>query len=238
MPTPAYTVVCSRKTLVVPGVYELVFTRPEGMTFKPGQFVLFDVPLQDNPADIQTRALSIASAPTESDLLFVLKLKPGGRISEWVEHAVTEGFSARMQGPFGLFTLKEPEQSYVFVGTGAGVAPFRSQLKWALEEKGDKRPMHLLFGTRMSDHFFWLPEFESLAKRFSNFTFHPTVSGQDAGWKGLEGRVQTHLPKVVHGLPLPGLYICGAPGMVQDVKKECLELLKLPKAQVHAEGYI
>lgn len=240
MPTPSHILTCTGKSLIAPGVYELVFTRPEGLTFKAGQFLLFDVPLKSNPADIQPRAFSIASTPREKDLLFVVKLKAGGRASTWIEHQLQTGTSVRIQGPFGFFTLKDAaaESELIFAATGAGIAPFRSQLLSALDDTGDKRPMHLLFGVRSREDFFWLRDFEGLASRHAHFCFHPILSGKDDAWKGLRGRIQMHLPSVTGALTKPGIYICGAPEMVKDVKDACLTTLGIPKAQVHAEGYI
>ncbi len=236
MATPAYTVTCTKKALIAPGVYEVRFSKPEGFSFKAGQFVLFDVALKDNPADIQTRAYSLASSPAESDLVFVVKLKSGGRGSVWIEELLSVGSTVRMQGPFGLFLLKEAEPAYVLVATGAGIAPFRSQAKWLLEEKGDTRPLTVLFGVREPADFFWLDTFEDLAKRFPHFTFMPTLSGTDSSWTGLRGRVLAHLPSALTSGS--GVYICGAPEMVKDVKDACLGALGLSKIQVHAEGYI
>lgn len=238
MPTPAYTVVCSKKALIAPGVYELRFARPEGMTFKAGQFVLFDVPLAEDQADIQTRAYSIASSPSEKDLIFCVKLKPGGRASVWIETILQEGASVRMQGPFGLFVLKDPDPAYVFVATGAGIAPFRSQLLWLLQEQKDARPVRLLFGVRHPADFFWLDDFALLANTFKNFLFHPVLSGADTTWTGLRGRVQQHLPRILASHPEAGIYICGAPEMVKDVKETCLTEYDIPKVRLHAEGYI
>ena len=238
MPTPAYTITCTKKLLIAPGVYELRFTKPEGMTFKAGQFVLFDVPLAEDPADIQTRAYSIASSPSENDLLFGVKLKAGGRASTWIEIILQEGASVRMQGPFGLFLLREPDPAHVFVATGAGIAPFRSQLKCMLEEKKDTRPMHLLFGVRHPEDFFWLEDFEFLQNMHPNFVFHPVLSGDDESWTGLRGRVQMHLPRILKDHPEAGIYICGAPEMVKDVKETCLTDFEIPKVRLHAEGYI
>lgn len=238
MPTPSYTVTCTKKSLVAPNVYEIRFTRPEGMSFKAGQFVLFDVPLAENPADIQTRAYSIASAPAEKDLLFCVKLKKGGRASTWIEHIVQEGSTVRVQGPFGLFLVKEAEPAYIFIATGAGIAPFRSQLMDMLQEKKDTRPMHLLFGVRNPEDFFWLEDFEFLQNMFPNFVFHPVLSGDDAVWTGLRGRVQMHLPRILTAHPDAGIYICGAPEMVKDVKETCLMEFDIPKVRLHAEGYI
>lgn len=238
MPTPAYTLTCTKKALIAPGVYELRFTRPPVLTFKAGQFLLFDVPLAEDPADIQTRAFSIASAPAEKDLLFCVKLKPGGRASTWVEILLQEGSSIRVQGPFGLFLLKATDPAHIFIATGAGVAPFRSQLLSMLEEKKDTRPMHLFFGVRHPQDFFWFQEFESLAKKHSNFIFHPVLSGTDESWTGLRGHVQDHLPELLASHTEAGMYICGAPEMVKDVKETCLTKFGIPKIRLHAEGYI
>lgn len=240
MPTPSNIISCTKKELIAPGVYELRFTRPETMSFKAGQFLLFDIPLVGNPADIQTRALSVASSPGEPDLVFVVKIKPEGRLGRWITSSLAVGTAVRVQGPLGLFTLKNAsaETELIFVATGAGIAPFRSQLKWALDEMKDPRPMHLLFGVRSREDFFWTGEFAGLAARHPHFCFHQVLSGKDDTWPGLKGRVQMHLPSVTGSLKKPGIYICGAPEMVKDVKETCLTVLQIPKAQVHAEGYI
>jgi len=238
MPTPSYQVTCTKKALIAPGVYELHFSRPEGMTFKAGQFVLFDVPLAEDPADIQTRAYSIASSPSEKDLLFCVKLKAAGRASLWIEILLQQGSTIRMQGPFGLFLLKDSDPAHVCVATGAGVAPFRSQIKWRLEDMKDTRPMILLFGVRNPEDFFWLEDFEFLANTHENFVFYPVLTGTEESWKGLRGRVQQHLPRILAAHPEAGIYICGAPEMVKDVKETCLNDFEIPKIRLHAEGYI
>jgi hypothetical protein len=105
MVTPSYTVTCTYKKLIAPGVYEFAFTKPEGFTFKAGQFVLFDVPLLTNPTDMQARAYSIASTPEDLELLFAIKIVPGGRMSTFVEEALREGTTLTMKGPFGVFEI-------------------------------------------------------------------------------------------------------------------------------------
>lgn len=238
MPTPRYTITCTKKEKLTHNVYELRFTKPNNFLFKAGQFLLFDVPLLENPLDIQTRAYSIASTPAETHLLFCVKLKEGGRASRWIDERLTVGTEVSVQGPLGLFTLEENTDELFFVATGAGIAPFRSHIKWALEEKGDTRTMHLIFGVRHRSDFFWLSEFESLTKKHKNFHLHCTLSGDDATWTGLRGRVQGVLGSLVKDPAHSSVYICGAPEMVSDVKKECIETLKIDKKQVHAEGYI
>jgi NAD(P)H-flavin reductase len=166
-----------------------------------------------------------------------VKLKSGGRASIWIESTLAVGTEVRIQGPFGLFVVKD-EPEIVLVATGAGIAPFRSQALSLLQELSDKRPLHLLFGVRRREDFFWMNEFRALAQQYKNFHFHPTLSGDDVSWDGLRGRVQSHLPNIVSRQTASGIYICGAPEMVKDVKDTCINVLGMPKAQVHAEGYI
>src|SRR5687768_9109491 len=101
MPVITYTVGCLRNDVIADGVYEFELEKPAGFSFKPGQFVLFDVALVEKPDDIQTRAFSIASAPSEDTLLFVAKMIPGGRASRWIEELLRRGSVVSMKGPFG-----------------------------------------------------------------------------------------------------------------------------------------
>ncbi len=239
MAVPTFTITCTEKTLVAPGVYQIRFTKPEGFSFKAGQFVLFDVPLVADPTNIQQRAYSVASTPAEPDLLFSIKLVDGGRASMWIEQVLRLGTTVPMKGPFGVFVL-QPEKTpknYAFICTGAGVAPFRGQIKHALEA-GEKRKMDLLFGARNKADLFWVEEFSALAKRYPNFALHTSLTSGEADWSGHRGRVQVVAPQIIGDqMPNTCVYICGAPEMVKDVKAHCLEW-GIPKADVHAEGYM
>lgn len=237
MATPRHTITCTKKELVAPGVYELRCTKPATMQFTAGQFLLFDVPLLQDPTDIQPRAYSIASTPDEDDLLFCIKLKEGGRASQWIVDVLQVGTEVSVVGPLGLFTVKENADTLVFIATGAGLAPLRSQAKYALEH-GDTRTMHLIFGVRDVQDFFWREDLQMLADAYPQFSLHLTLSGDAAGWDGLRGRVQTILPSLSLDPAKTSIYICGAPAMVNDVKTYCMDTLHIEKAKVHAEGYI
>ncbi len=239
MTTPAHIIDCTRKIRLTSNVFEIAFTKPKEFHFIPGQFLLFDIPLMINESDIQPRAFSIGSAPSEDELLFVIKLKEGGRASEWIEKKVEKGTSVRAVGPLGLFTITPVEQMhYVFIATGAGIAPFRSQVKWLLTEHGWTGPLDLIFGVRSEGDWFWVEEFQRLAEHHKNFHLHLTLTAPEKSWNGKTGRVQTILPSVLTDPARTHIYICGAPEMVNDTKKFCIEQLHIEKKQVHAEGYI
>ena len=124
MPTPSHTLVCTSKEFIAPGTVELRFSKPEGFTFMPGQFLLFDVPLIGNPTDLQPRAYSIASTPEEDDLLFVVKLIPGGRFSRYCEEMLAVNDELTAKGPLGRFVIDPlPDAHIILLATGAGMAP-------------------------------------------------------------------------------------------------------------------
>lgn len=238
MPVRTYTTRCTGKRTIATNVVELRLAKPEGFTFTPGQFVLFDVPLLEDPVDIQTRAYSIASPPSDPRLLFILKLVPGGRASRWVEESVQVGTSVVMQGPLGKFTLdRETVNPYLFIATGTGIAPFRSQLEWALMKEGDRRPMDLLFGVLKREDLFWEEWLRDLEQRYPNLRVHVSILAGEPDWHGNRGSIQERVPQLLRERET-SVYICGAPEMVKEVKELCLTQLAVSREDVHTEAYI
>jgi ferredoxin-NADP reductase len=238
MAIPRFTTTCLSNRLIAQDIYEFRLQKPEGFTFKAGQFVLFDVPLVGNPGDIQTRAFSIASAPCEDDFLFVAKMKEGGRASRWIAEVIQGGTPVTFQGPFGAFILHpENAKDYAMICTSTGIAPFRSQLVESLGT-GDRRRMDLLFGVRSQEDLFWVEELQKLSQQYESFSFHIALSGADGNWKGHRGRVQTVTHQAISDLISRQIYVCGNPQMTLEMKKLCLEQWGMDKRDLHIEGYI
>jgi ferredoxin-NADP reductase len=239
VPLITHTTACTEKTLVARGVYQLRFSKPDGFTFQPGQFVLFDVPLVDAPEDVQPRALSVASLASEEDLLFIIKLLPGGRMSRWIDEVVTVGTPATFKGPFGNFQLHpDADKDYFFISTGAGLAPFRPMVLDALT-RGDTKRMDIVFGVRSEEDLFWVSWFEELSHAHPNVFHHLVLSQPSAAWTGHKGRVQSVVPLVAkNDFSGKSLYVCGNPDMTTDVKKLALTEWGMDKKDLHVEGYI
>jgi ferredoxin-NADP reductase len=238
MPTPTYTVECTSIRVIARDVYEIRFTKPDAFTFKGGQFILFDVPHPDNAEDIQARAYSIASAPHEPELMFVIKLTPGGRASRWIEKKLHPGSKTVMKGPFGMFTLKEGmTHDLLFIGTSTGIAPFRSQILEQLQ-RGDHRRMDLVYGVRAEEDLFWKQELTELTQQHGNVSVHFALSQPSDAWTGHKGRVQTLVPLIEKDLAARGIYVCGSPVMTKELKQLCLEHWGVQKSNLHVEGYI
>lgn len=238
MPTPTFTIRCLRNDRIAQSVHEMRFTKPEGFSFAPGQFVLFSVPSLNDPSDVQPRAYSIASTPDEKELLFVIKLKAGGRAGMWVEQHLKEGMDVKMQGPMGVFSFDpEWEGGSLFVCTGVGIAPFRSMVLSALG-RAYAKSMDLCIGCYSQEHLFWLDTFQRLAAQHGNFRFHVALSDPREPWEGNRGYVQSIVPHVVPDFAQRSIYACGNPVMTVAVKELALGVWGIPKNRFHMEGYV
>lgn len=238
MPIPIYTTTCTSNHSIARDVREIRLVKPPGFVFQPGQFVLFQVPLTGNPGDVQPRAYSIASAPEEPDLLFVLKLREGGRASRWCTDILKEGTAVAIQGPFGALLLDHSTaKDRLFLCTSTGVAPFRSMILSALTA-GDTRRMDLLFGAWNEEGIFWADDFRRLAALCPSFRYHTVLDSPSPAWNGHRGHVQDIAPRIVEDCGQRSIYICGNPVMVAAAKQCCLEQWEAPAEDVHVEGYI
>lgn len=238
MPTPSFHTTCTRNDVIAEGIHELEFAKPEGLTFEPGQFLLIDAPLIDNPEDIQPRAYSIASSPKDDHLLLVIKLLEGGRASTWVEKKLAPGDEVRLQCPFGKFMLnRETQKDYVLMCTSTGIAPFRSQLRSFLEEE-TTRKIDLFFGLLHERELFWKQELDAFTSQYEHFSYYLEASDPGPSWNGFTGFVQEHATEVIDDFTNKQIYLCGSPLMTKAVKQVATEQWGVPKEDVHMEGFI
>ena len=213
--------------------FELTF--PEPIDFKPGQFVMIRV-TPDGKPEVK-RPYSICSVPRGTNTVeIVLNRVPGGFMSNFLCD-LNEGAVIKAQLPFGQFTLREPSQGELFVATGTGIAPFRSQIGWLLDVKKHTGPVGLAFGCRYENEKLFDEEFRTLAARYSNFTYIPTVSRPTDAWTGEKGYVQDKVRKYFSKTENTDVYFCGLPAMIDDTKKVLLELGYDPK-RIHEEKYV
>ncbi len=244
MPLPPFPAVCRSIDLIAKDVYDIRFSKAPGFQFKAGQYVMFDIPHPDNPADIQARAYSIASAPHEPEVRFVIRLLPGGRMSRFIVEKLKPGMELTMRGPLGIFTYKPDQLPVVLVGTSTGIGPYRSMIADAIERQ-DARPVDLVYGVRHEEDLFWEEELRALADKHPDMRLHialtqprsphPLLRGEG---EYFTGRVQHIIPQVITDITKRRVYLCGNPAMVKEVKQLCLNNWGLTKDRIHAEEYI
>src|SRR6185437_12225392 len=72
------------------------------LAFLPGQYVNIAVPGTD-----QTRSYSFSNAPHDEVLTFLVKLTPGGAMSDYLGQRAAVGDAISFTGPNGSFFLRE-----------------------------------------------------------------------------------------------------------------------------------
>ena len=125
-----------RKEQIAPDVLFLKFELHPGqqLEFIAGQYLILLVPTPTG--DPARRLFSIASSDSQKESFELLvKLMPEGLASDYFR-GLEIGDSAYFQGPAGLFTLKSEDKQKIFLATGTGIAPVRSQISSYLEKDG------------------------------------------------------------------------------------------------------
>jgi NAD(P)H-flavin reductase len=127
---------------------------------------------------------------------------------------VEKGDTIGFRGPYGnWFPLEKMEgRSIVFIGMGIGLAPVRSAIWTALDERNKYESISIIYGARSSDVMVYKRELEAWAQR-SDIRFVKTVDpgGEPKGWDGEVGFVPTVVDRVAPSPQNTYAIICGPP---------------------------
>ncbi|GAA4923057.1 benzoate/toluate 1,2-dioxygenase reductase subunit [Actinomycetospora succinea] len=188
----------------------------EKLVFLPGQYVNIAVPGTD-----QTRSYSFSSAPDGEQLTFLIKLSPGGVMSDWLENWASVGDAVQFTGPHGSFFLRESEAPLLLLAGGTGLAPILSILR-RLKASGSARPVHLIYGATTDDDVVELDTLAALDDEMDTFTWAYTVADEDTAAER-QGYVTAHTePAHLHDGDA-SVYLCGPPPMVDAVRSHFSE---------------
>ena len=197
--------------------------KPEGYTFKPGQYCTIGT-------EGIERAYSIASAPHEERIELFIELVPveeGGHLTPLL-YELKEGDKLTIRPRAkGIFTFNPNFKNHLLVATVTGVVPYISYIRDYLHREDSGHRFYVLEGASYDDEFGYDDELERYVAEYPDLvTFIPTVSRPDeernSGWKGETGRVNAIVESQVEKLGLKQddtlIYACGHPGMIEDVK--------------------
>lgn len=221
------------------GTTGLCFEKPDGFTFKPGQFANFslDSVLMTDAGGV-TRTLSIASAPHEKDLMVAMRMRDTG--FKRIASALPIGAPFLLEGPYGNLILhKDVKRPAVFLAGGIGITPFRSMIRHATEV-GKARQIFLFYSIRRLGEAAFLDELREIQELNRGFTFIPTVThpeGIPRHWRGEVGHItEPMLRSWIPDFEDPIFYVAGPPGMVAGMR-EMLAVAGAPDDNIRAEEF-
>jgi len=192
---------------VTPDTHHLVFDRPRGFDFTPGQAV--DLALDRDGWREAKRPFTFVNLPGEPALEFVIKSYP--------EHdGVTEQIGKMKPGdrvivdqPWGA--IRDEGPGY-FIAGGAGVTPFIAVLRDRLKRNGTLQDCTLIFSNETERDIILRDTFEAM----DGLTCIFTVTGQDIA--SVETRKIDRAFLSDHVDPRKGtFYVCGPEDMIEDV---------------------
>jgi ferredoxin-NADP reductase len=207
---------------VAEGTMAFRFEKPAGFQFKAGQYAeLTLLNPSENDFEGASRTFSIASAPSDPELMFATRMQDTA--FKRVLKSSPVGTEVSLDGPMGAFTLHHDEKKAgIFLAGGIGITPFLSIIR---DAAGQKLPHHLFmfFSNRRPEDTPFLDRLFAVEKENPNFHFIPTMTAMEKSqreWKGETGYIdKTMLMRYLPALDGPIYYIAGPPSMVGAMQK-------------------
>ena len=187
-----------------------------GLEFRAGQHADFAFvrPYMGIEGDY-SRTFSIASSPRDKDPVMIA-MRMRKTAFKFALRTAALGTKFIVSGPRGSFTLHgDTTRPAVFLAGGIGIAPIRSILQYATQERLAHK-LYLFYSNREIDDAAFMEEFEGMHAQNPNFTLIPTVTGNGTiAWPYEKGHVNRDmLSKYLCELNGPIYYIAGPSGMV------------------------
>lgn len=182
--------------------FSLILEKPANFSFYPGQYLDIELPVNDPNGN--TRAFTISSSPTE-DFLMISPKKGISPFKKFMEK-LQAGQAISTSHPAGTFTLDDKEPA-VFIAGGIGITPFRSIIKYALDQKL-KTPITLIY-SNSDENFLFKKKLESWQRKLPSLKIIYHNTSKLEGFY-LDSRLLT-LDSI--------FYLAGPPKMVDDFEK-------------------
>jgi len=204
-----------------------------GFRFNPGQFAWLT--LWGSPFRITGHPFSFSSSAAAADGRVTMSIRSLGDFTGAI-HRTPVGQRVYLDGPYGAFTIGAPADMHVLIAGGVGVTPMMSMIR-TLAERGDKRPVILLYGSKDWESITFREDLETLEARL-NLTVVHVLQNPPTGWTGETGYIDAEMFK--RHLPPPyadhEYFICG-PDVMMDAIEKALKELGVPLSKYHSERY-
>ena len=213
--------------------------RPDGhrgFRFHPGQFAW--ITAGRSPFADAEHPFSISSSAEDPKRLS-MTIKALGDFTSTVKD-MQPGLRVYLDGAFGSFSVdRHPHaRGLVFIAGGIGITPMMSMLS-TLADRGDRRPLWLLYANRDWESVTFREELEALKQRLDLRVIH-FLEDPPADWQGETGYINAE--KLARHLPperaqnMYEMFICGPKPMMDAVEKALVQI-KVPMGDFHSERF-
>ncbi|MFZ2804624.1 MAG: FAD-dependent oxidoreductase [Patescibacteria group bacterium] len=221
MPLPVhrpFTVISN--TSLCNGCFSLLLAPSDGeplFNFLAGQWVMTHL-LNEDGTPWGKAAFSIANAPSEADGKIELAIKIYGDFTKKASQ-LKVGETVKLQGPYGVFTLRPGTEPLILFAAGIGIAPLRSMLREIIATH-DPRPVTLFYTNRERNAIAYESEFREFATAHPSFRAVFTLTGaHPSDWQDEVGRLnEAMLAKNIMDFAHAEYAMCGTREFMDTIK--------------------
>lgn len=196
-------------------LFKLCFEDESELQYEPGQFIMISL------MGIGEIPISVCSSPLNREC-FEICVRAVGKVTNSI-HKLKVGDTVGIRGPYGNgFPIKKIEgHDLLIIAGGLGLAPLRSLILYAIDNRRDFGEIHVLFGCKTPGELLFSDELEEWEKRL-DIHFACTVDRADPDWKGNVGLITSLIPGVDIDPARTYAAVVGPPVMYKFVIKELL----------------
>jgi glycine betaine catabolism B len=189
--------------------------------YLPGQWVEVSVEVD---GEFRTSGYSVTTSPTRRGMVgLAIKSSASHPVTRWLHHA-RQGDTlqiTRGQGPFVF--VPDMGEDIVLIGGGVGVTPLLSIWRYVRDACPETHAT-LYYSVSHPDEILFREELEQSARQHTHVSLELTVTQPCASWQGQTGRINKHKIAALNAPPNTLFYLCGPPGMVDDMEHFLREL--------------
>ncbi len=228
------TVKLIQKNEIAENTFQFIITKPKDFSFNSGQFMFLDFANPVNTDDNPTfRAMSIAAAPHEENLMFIMRGSESAFKKNMME--MNDGDEMVIKGPMGHVTLPQNmNQPIALIVAGVGVTTARSIIKHEEYQKTN-RQVTLLYANRTKKSIALHEELQNIELQNYKPVFTLTRETQD--WDGETGRInEDMIRKYVDDIKNTMYYIVGTKAFIESME-EVLKNMDIIKENIQFDNF-
>lgn len=214
-----------------PEIRTFRLTRPDGFSFRPGQFLIVRVEIGGKPF---SRCYSICSAPAAPGYLEI-SVRRQGTVSRHLHTTLTPGSTLRITGPGGAFVHQAGDTPLVLLAGGIGITPLLGMLRHTLAAEPSRR-VTLVLSAKNAEAVPFGDELRTMARRHPAFRLAITLTaGTGEGFHS--GRIDRPLLSSMVEDPKGALWmICGPLPMIDEMRG-LVASLGVEASRIHFEKF-